>query len=75
MKKQSYFPIIMGIAVVAISILSEHALSIMSDNQWSNYVHSWNIELKKHREMQGLKKSYAMGKPRKPQIAICDTPR
>jgi hypothetical protein len=43
MKKQAV--ILGGIVIVAISSMSETALSFLQEEQWSNYAQSWKIPL------------------------------
>jgi hypothetical protein len=61
MKKGFLF--IIGVVIIAISGLSELALSVQKKEQWSNYVQSWDIQLKGHRHISVLKKGYVMQKP------------
>lgn len=70
MKKRSLFFI--GAIVLVMSVLSEFALSMMKEEQWSNYVQNWETPWKKYKKLH-MKKGFAMKKPSERQMAVYGT--
>jgi hypothetical protein len=67
-KKQSLC--LLGILVVLFSGISELVISMTKEEQWNNYVHSWNTKWKDQRKAT-VKKAPLMKKPVEPHISVC----
>jgi hypothetical protein len=65
MKKQSI--ILIAIVVVILSWLSEVALSMIGEEKWSNYIHSWETK-----RSARLKKTLIVNS-QEPVIVFCGT--
>jgi hypothetical protein len=70
MKKQSLY--LIGLLAVAITALSEFALSVTKEEQWSNYVLSRDTKWKPRQKTPPLKKMYPMKAPYEPKITTCE---
>jgi hypothetical protein len=70
MKKQSLY--LLGILVLVFSGLSELVISMTKEEQWNNYVHSWNTQWKDRKAT--LKKAPVTKKPAEPSVSVCRKP-
>jgi hypothetical protein len=66
-KKESLY--LLGILVVVFSGLSELVISMTKEEQWNNYVHSWNTQWKDRKAT--VKKAPVTKKTAEPPVSVC----